>query len=112
MCCIVFYFEQHLYRNIHNMSHMTINRLSILIHKIAVNAENMELVDQITSELASVCNVHTKSVVRWISNRNQPSFPTINKIMSHLATYDDTLSMSDFFSKDTPHSTPIKHLVK
>ncbi|GEM_PF-5717959 len=83
-----------------------------MLFNIAVKAENPELVKQLTDELASVCEVENLTVRRWLLNTSQPTQPNVLRIMTHLAKYDATLGLTDFYKQNVAHVTPVKHLVK
>lgn len=73
------------------------NRLKILITKIAVDADNMEVVNEIVVGLSVECNVVIKSVRRWMNNTSQPTSSDLKKIIIYLNKYDSSISFNDFF---------------
>lgn len=75
----------------------TRNNLKLLVNKIAVNANNMDMVKDIVKELSIVCRCHVKSVQRWMNNKSQPSSTDINRIVLCLNKYDSSISFNDYF---------------
>lgn len=88
------------------MTHTKVkNRLNLLINKIAVDAENMELVNEIVIKLAAKCEVDEKSVRRWMFNGSQPTSTNLTRIVLFLNAYDASITYSDFFEKSVPNGT-------
>lgn len=85
------------------------NRLKTLITKIAVDADNMELVNEIVIGLSIECDVVIKSVRRWMNNASQPTSSDLNRIIMYLNKYDSSISFNDFFVPNgTPNNVPSK----
>jgi uncharacterized protein YacL (UPF0231 family) len=73
------------------------NRLKVLIHKIAVDSNDMELVKTIVDQLAVECKCHVKSVQRWMNNQSQPSSNDLSRIILLLNKYDSSITYNDYF---------------
>jgi hypothetical protein len=84
-----------------------INRLKVLINKIAVDANNMELVAEIIQGLSEDCNVVPKSVRRWLNNKSQPSSGDLTRIILYLNKYNPSISYADFFEPNVSDGTKI-----
>jgi signal recognition particle subunit SEC65 len=80
------------------------NRLKVLIHKIAVDRIDMEIVNTIVEELAIECKCHIKSVQRWMNNKSQPSATDLNRIILLLNKYDSAITYNDYFGTNETKS--------
>jgi hypothetical protein len=84
-----------------------INRLELLINKIAVDKGDMKLVQAVVDELRVQCNVQPITVKRWMRNLNQPSTQDVFHILSVLNRYNSDITIMDFF-----HAIPVTSNLK
>lgn len=75
------------------------NRLEILLKKITVDKENLDLESELPVKLALKLDKSLRTVQRWRANLNQPGLDDMTRIVEFLQEYDPAISMNDFFFK-------------